>query len=185
MVLLQLKYLVYQLYLLFIQGRNSRARGKVFRVGDMTEDEVMHYLQVRGIKDNDKEHVFDLLGGRMLDLANFTSELIRGVTFNGTSILRRLIFDAKKRCITEVNDILESAQGELIGNGEHEKMRRILKLSLEKSFTINDLHAKSEGERAEFKKIADVLVSKNILSRIGSSYHLHSTLVKSYLTGLL
>ena len=64
-------------------GRNSKGRGKVFRVGDMKKDEAMQYLKAKGIKDEEKEHVFNLLGGRMIDLTNFTSELNKGVSFAG------------------------------------------------------------------------------------------------------
>ena len=85
----------------------------------------------------------------------------------------------------EIKVDYESVKDELVVVGEHAKMQIILKLSFKKPFTLDELQAKNEMERAEFKKIVNMLVKENILCHVGYSYRLHSTSVKSYLNEIL
>jgi len=62
----------------------SRAKKPVMEIGDLDKEESMEYLvKKRSIKEEDVKKLYDLVGGRIVELRTVADDFLVGITFEG------------------------------------------------------------------------------------------------------
>ncbi|PKK61955.1 hypothetical protein RhiirC2_791077 [Rhizophagus irregularis] len=147
----------------------SRAKTPVMEIGDLSEEESMEYLiKKRKIKEVYAKKLFDLVGGRIIELKIVADDFLAGQKFE---IIKQQVLD-------KVEKKFKSAQ--LLPNDQYYELGKSLISDLLKSNELSFLEFKNYFDRAE--KLNEVLDS-NIFS-----YHpeknivtFQSQSVKSYI----
>ncbi|GES85541.1 P-loop containing nucleoside triphosphate hydrolase protein [Rhizophagus clarus] len=105
---------------------------KVMEIGDLSEEESINYLvDKRELKEEDAKRLYELVGGRIIDLKQAADKLLAGQKFE--AIKQQILFDVKKK--------FRSAQ--LLPNDLHYEVGKRV---------ISDLLKSKELDFFEFKK---------------------------------
>ena len=73
--------------MILILARSSWSRAEpVIEIGDLSKEESMKYLSKRGIKTEEAKRLYELVGGRILDLKFVANRSLAGQTFEGKII---------------------------------------------------------------------------------------------------
>ena len=69
--------------MIFISVRSfwSRADKPVIKIGDLSKEESMKYLVDRKVKKEEAERLYELVGGRIVDLKSMANKSLAGQTF--------------------------------------------------------------------------------------------------------
>ena len=71
----------------------SRAKKPVIEIGDLGKEESMEYLiKKRNIKEVDAKKLFDLVGGRIIELKTVADDFLAGQEFEGSIIVLQFKF---------------------------------------------------------------------------------------------
>lgn len=70
--------------MILILARSSWSRAKeVIEIDDLSEEESMKYLTKRKINEEDAKKIYELVGGRIIDLKNAADQFLAKKPFEG------------------------------------------------------------------------------------------------------
>ncbi|CAB4443491.1 unnamed protein product [Rhizophagus irregularis] len=115
----------------------SRAKKPVMEIGDLNKEESMEYLiKKRNIKEVDAKKIYDLVGGRIVDLKTVVDDFLAGQSFEVI----------KQQVLTEVEKKFQSAQ--LLPNDSHYNVGKSIISNLLKSKELTFLEFKKYFNKA-------------------------------------
>ncbi|RGB36705.1 hypothetical protein C1646_782981 [Rhizophagus diaphanus] len=127
----------------------SRADTPVIEIGDLSERESMEYLNKCRIDETEAKKLYELVGGRIIDLVTVANKSLKGKSFE----------DIKKNILMKVEDKMSAAK--LLKNYQHYEVGKIVIDALLKS---KELRRTTYEEFFDKPEVANEILEANVFS---------------------